>query len=63
MLEVQNRLTIKQNLISEIEELKSHGSTLVDSPATDLEIQPQKSQAIETLTQALEKLSPFPRPF
>ena len=62
MLEVQNRLTTKQNLISEIEELKSHGSTLVDSPVTDLEIQPQKSQAIETLTQALEKLSPFPRP-
>ena len=62
MLEIQNRLTTKQNLISEIEELKSHSSTLVDSPITDLEIQPQKAQSLETLTQALEKLSPFPSP-
>ena len=62
MLEIQNRLTTKQNLISEIEKLKSHSSTIIDSPVTDLEIQPQKAQFIETLTQALEKLSPFPRP-
>lgn len=62
MLEIQNRLVIKQNLISEIEQLKGHGSTLIDSPITDLEIPPQKVQFIETLTQALEKLTPFPRP-
>lgn len=62
MLEIQNRLTIKQNLISEIEELKSHHSTVADAPITDLEISPQKARCIETLTQALEKLTPFPRP-
>ena len=62
MPEIQNRLTTKQNLISEIENLKSHNSAVVESPITDLEIQPQKAQFIETLTQALEKLSPFPRP-
>ncbi|VEP13300.1 PAP_fibrillin [Hyella patelloides LEGE 07179] len=62
MQEIPNRLTIKQNLISEIEELKSQTSTLVDSPITDLEIQPQKVQLISSLTQALEKFNPFPRP-
>ena len=62
MLEIQNRLTIKQNLLSEIEELKSHLKTLVDSPVTDLEIQSQKVQFISSLTLALEKLNPFPRP-
>lgn len=62
MVEVRNRLAIKQNLLEEIEQLKNNQKTLVDSPITDLEIQPQKVQLIETLTQALEKLSPFPRP-
>ena len=62
MLEIQNRLIIKQNLLSEIEELKSHLKTLVDSPVTDLEIQSQKVQFISSLTLALEKLNPFPRP-
>ncbi len=62
MLEIQNRLEIKQNLLSEIEQLKSHLETLIDYPITDLEIQPQKVQFIETLTLALEKLNPFPRP-
>jgi hypothetical protein len=62
MVEVRNRLAIKQNLLEEIEQLKNDQKTLVDSPITDLEIQPHKVQLIETLTQALEKLSPFPRP-
>ena len=62
MLEIQNRLEIKQNLLSEIEQQKSQLYTLIDSPITDLEIQPQKVQFIETLTLALEKLNPFPRP-
>ena len=62
MLETKNRLTIKNNLISEIEELKKHNSTIADSPVTDLEIKPQQAQSIEKLTQALEKLTPFPRP-
>lgn len=62
MVEVWNRLAIKQNLLEEIEQLKNDQKTFVDSPITDLEIQPQKVRLIETLTQALEKLSPFPRP-
>ena len=62
MVEVRNRLAIKQNLLEEIEQLKNDQKTLVDSPITDLEIQPQKVKLIETLTQALERLSPFPRP-
>ncbi|MGL5941356.1 MAG: PAP/fibrillin family protein [Waterburya sp.] len=59
---IQNRLTIKQNLLSEIEQLKHNQKTLVDAPITDLEIHPQKVQLIETLTLALEKLNPFLRP-
>ncbi|MGL5831861.1 MAG: PAP/fibrillin family protein [Waterburya sp.] len=62
MVKVQNRLVIKQNLLEEIEQLKNNQKTLVNSPITDLEIQPQKVQLIETLTQALEKLNPFQRP-
>lgn len=62
MVEVRNRLAIKQNLLEEIEQLKSNQKTLVDSPITDLEIQPQKVRLIETLTKGLEKLNPFPRP-
>ena len=62
MPEIQNRLVVKQNLLSEIEELKNNLTTLADSPLTDLEIQPQKIKVIETLTLALEKLNPFPRP-
>ena len=62
MLETQNRLVVKQNLLSEIETIKSTLNTLAGSPLTDLEIQPQQAQFIETLTLALEKLNPFPRP-
>ncbi|MDJ0633981.1 MAG: PAP/fibrillin family protein [Xenococcaceae cyanobacterium MO_188.B29] len=62
MVESQNRLITKQNLLSEIEQLKSNLNTLADSPVTDLEIQPQKVKLLETLTLALEKLNPFPRP-
>ncbi len=62
MLEIQNRLTIKQNLLSEIQELKSNPNTIVDSPVTDLEIQPHKVSVLESLVLNLEKLNPFPRP-
>jgi hypothetical protein len=62
MVEVRNRLVIKQNLLKEIEQLKNNQNTLVDSPITDLEIQPQQVSAIEILTHALEELNPFPRP-
>jgi hypothetical protein len=59
---IQNRLTTRQNLLSVIEQLKNNQKTLVDAPITDLEIQPQKVQLIETLTLALEELNPFSRP-
>lgn len=59
---IQNRLEIKQNLLSEIEELKRNHNTLVDSPLVDLEIQPQKVDFLASLTLALEELNPFPRP-
>ena len=62
MQEIQNRLAIKQNLLSEIEELKSNLNTLVGSPLTDLEIKPEKVESIAKLTLELEKLTPFPRP-
>lgn len=62
MPKTQNRLTIKQNLLSEIEELKSKLKTFGLSPITDLEIKPEKVQYLEKLTLALEKLNPFPRP-
>ena len=62
MVEIQNRLEIRQNLLSEIEELKSNSQTIVDSPITDLEIQPHQVESIDTLTIALEKLNPFPSP-
>ena len=62
MLNIQNRLTIKENLLSEINQLKSNLKTTVDSPVTDLAIPPQKVQTLNTLTLALEKLNPFPRP-
>ena len=62
MVEIQNRLEIRQNLLSEIEELKSNSPTLVDSPITDLEVQPHQVESIDTLTLALEKLNPFPNP-
>ena len=62
MQEIQNRLVIKQNLLSEIENLKSNLKTLAGSPVTDLEIQPEKVESIAKLTLALEKLNPFPRP-
>lgn len=61
MIEVQNRLTIKHSLLSEIEELKHQVAAIAGSPLTDLEIQSQQARSIETTTQALEKLNPFPR--
>ncbi len=62
MLQIENRLTIKQNLLQEIDTLKKNLNTLTDFPITDLEIPEQKVQHLATLTVALEKLNPFPRP-
>lgn len=61
MSAIQNRLTTKQNLLFEIEQLKQQ-NILVDAPITDLEIPPQKVQLLATLTLALEALNPFSRP-
>ncbi len=62
MVEIQNRLEIKQNLLSEITKLKKKLNCFVDSPITDLEIDPDKVKLIETLTINLEELSAFPDP-
>jgi len=62
MVEIQNRLEIKQNLLSEITKLKKKLNCFVDSPITDLEIDADKIKLIETLTINLEELNPFPDP-
>lgn len=59
---IQNRLAIKQNLLSQIEQLKNKLGMLNGSPLTDLEIQPEAIKTIENLTLALEQSNPFPRP-
>ncbi|MDJ0648133.1 MAG: PAP/fibrillin family protein [Xenococcaceae cyanobacterium MO_188.B19] len=58
----ENRLQIKQNLLKKIEELKQELKTIDNSPITDVEIPESKVEEIATLTLALEKLNPFPRP-
>ena len=62
ILDSENRLVVRQNLLQEIEALKKTISALPDSPITDLNIAPQKVEEINNLTVTLEKLNPFPRP-
>lgn len=62
MIKIANRLEIKENLLSEIQQLKNQLKSFVDAPITDLQIQPDKVKSIEKLTLALEQLNPFPRP-
>lgn len=62
MPDIQNRLEIKQNLLEEIGQLQKKLQTLENSPITDLEITQKKIQDIALLTEALERLNPFPRP-
>ena len=62
ILDSENRLVVRENLLQEIEALKKTISALPDSPITDLNISPQKVEEINNLTVALEKLNPFPRP-
>ena len=57
-----NRLEVKQNLLKKIEQLKQELKTFDNAPITDLEIPEPTVQEIATLTLALEKLNPFPRP-
>ena len=58
----ENRLVVRQNLLQEIEALKKKITAIPDSPITDLDIPAQKVAEINNLTIALEKLNPFPRP-
>ena len=62
ILDSENRLVVRQNLLQEIEALKKTISALPNSPITDLDIPAQKVSEINNLTVTLEKLNPFPRP-
>ncbi len=62
ILDSENRLVVRQNLLQEIEVLKKRISALPNAPITDLDIPAQKVAEINNLTIALEKLNPFPRP-
>lgn len=58
----QDRITIKDNLLKTINNLKIKLKKIKGSPVTDLEIKPDQVQEIAELTQALEQNNPFPRP-
>lgn len=62
MVEVRNRLSIKQKLLAEIERVRKEQPTLVGAPITDLDTQPQSVSAITAITEELEALNPFPQP-
>jgi len=62
MVEVRDRLSIKQKLLEQIEQLRNEKPTLIGAPITDLEIQPQSVSAIAAMTEELEALNPFPQP-
>jgi len=60
MVEIRDRLSIKQKLLEEIERLGKEKPTL--TPITDLNIPPQSVSAITAITEELEALNPFPQP-
>ncbi len=62
MVEVRDRLSIKQKLLEEIEPLRNEPPNPIGAPITDLEIQPQSVSAIAAITEELEALNPFPQP-
>lgn len=62
MLDIQNRLVVKKQLLSKIEELKQDDRVSDDSPLIDLELKPQQVRELEVLTITLEKLNSHPRP-
>ncbi len=57
-----NRITLKQDLLNTIDNLKIELKKVEGAPVTDLEISPEKVTEIENLTKALETNNPFPRP-
>lgn len=62
MPNIQNRLAIRQNLLSQIKQLQKNRQALDGSPVTDIEIRQQQAQQIEALIVELEKLTPFAKP-
>ncbi|MFB6277063.1 MAG: PAP/fibrillin family protein [Halothece sp.] len=60
MVEVRDRLSIKQKLLEEIERLGKEPNTV--TPITDLDIPSQSVSAITAITEELEALNPFPQP-
>jgi hypothetical protein len=62
MLLSNNRIVLKEELLSKIEQLKTQLPKLEGAPITDLEIAPTEVKEIAELTEALEANNPFPRP-
>lgn len=62
MLTAKNRLAIKQNLESRIQQLKDSCSVAHGSPITSLEIASRDADELEVLAASLENLSSFPDP-
>jgi len=60
MVEVRDRLSIKQKLLAQIERLGKEQATL--SPITDLDLSPQSVSAIAAITEELEAFNPFSQP-
>jgi hypothetical protein len=59
---IKNRITIKEQLLHTIEELKRELKKVDGSPVTDLEISQSRVIEMEELTKTLEANNPFPRP-
>ena len=60
MVEVRDRLSIKQKLLAQIEQLGKEQPTL--APITDLDLSSQSISAIAAITEELEAFNPFPEP-
>lgn len=60
MVEVRDRLSIKQKLLAQIEQLGKEQPTL--APITDLDLSPQSISTITAITEELEAFNPFPEP-
>ena len=60
MVEVRDRLSIKQKLLAQIEQLGKEQPTL--APITDLDLSSQSISTITAITEELEAFNPFPEP-
>jgi hypothetical protein len=61
-LPLDNRLILKQELLTSIASLPRKGNNLPDSPITDLNLDQETRTEIDNLTKALENLNPTPKP-